>query len=373
MQKKLLILCAREFQTSIAQSVHRLLKAQVYRLGLQSVYDVQKTSIVNKYNGTEFIFAGLRHNIDSIRSMEGIDICWIEEGESISEESWEVLDPTIRSAHGEIWVSFNPREETDPTYKRMVKNPMPGTIAVKMNWQDNKWLSPRLRSQLLHMRKTDPERYHHIWEGGLWTRSISHVLNGKWAVTDFKVSEAWGSPLFGSDFGFSQDPTTLIKSYIDVVEPGSIVDGKIVTPVRDLYIAEEAFGIGVDTNDIPKELYDTVSESRLYNIIADSARPETISALSNAGYMIEGCQKWPGCVEDGIAYLRSFRKIIIHADCVSIQEEARLWSYKVNEKTGKVTRLLKPGFDHGWDAVRYGHEAQITHTPSMFDVQGQLL
>ena len=367
-RKKLLILCARQFQASVAQSVHRLLKAQINLLKLHDVYDVKQTTIVNKRNGTEFIFAGLQHNIDSIRSMEGIDICWIEEGESVSEESWEVLDPTIRSAHGEIWVSFNPKEETDPTYIRMIKNPMPGVVAVKMLWFDNPWLSPRLLMQLEHMRLTDPERYIHVWEGGLWSKSASHVLNGKWGIAEFTPQEHWQGPFFGADWGFSQDPTVLTKSFIYEVTPGFIDGDRVVMPVRDLYLAEEAFGVGVDISETPA-MFDLVSDSRKYTIIADCARPETISHMCNAGFMVEPCNKWAGCVEDGIAYLRSFRKIIIHPNCPNLQEEARLWSYKVDPKTKKVTRILKPGFDHGMDSIRYAHENMITHSPSMFDLQ----
>jgi len=369
MQKKLLILCAREFQTSIAQSVHRLLKAQIVRLRLQSVYEVNKTSIVNKINGTEFIFAGLRHNIDSVRSMEGIDICWIEEGESITDHSWEVLDPTIRSAHGEIWVSFNPRESTDPTYKRMIARPMPGTIAVKMNWTDNNWLSPRLLAQLKHMRRVDPERYIHVWEGGLWARSKAHVLNGKWGIDEFTINPDWEGPFFGADWGFSQDPTALVKLHIETVTPGGerLHEGRKVPvmPVRDLYVSEEAFGVGIDTDCLP-ELFDTVSESRLYHIIGDNARPETISAMNRAGFMVDSCDKWKGSVEDGITFLRGFRKIHIHVDCRRMQEEARLWSYKV--VGDKVTRVLKPGFEHGWDAARYALQSKITRTLTMFDL-----
>ncbi len=137
-QKNLTILCAREFQSSIKDSVHALLAAQVHDLGLDWFYETQEKTIIGK-NGTNFIFAALRHNVDSIKSKEGIDICWVEEAVTVSKNSWDKLIPTIRKPGSEIWISFNPELDTDETYKRFIKNSPPGAVVKKVNWSDNPW------------------------------------------------------------------------------------------------------------------------------------------------------------------------------------------------------------------------------------------
>src|SRR6185437_8216085 len=137
-QKPLRILCARETQKSIQDSVHKLLSDQVKALGLEEFYQVQKAAIIGA-NGTEFAFAGIRQNVGNMKSFEGCDICWVEEAQNVSKHSWSVLIPTIRKEGSEIWVSFNPELETDETYQRFVIRPYPGCEPVKINWSDNPW------------------------------------------------------------------------------------------------------------------------------------------------------------------------------------------------------------------------------------------
>jgi phage terminase large subunit len=163
-QKPLRVLCAREIQRSIADSVHKLLGDQIAALGFEDVYEVQQAAILGR-NGTEFIFAGLKHNVASIKSYEGCDIVWVEEAQSVSKKSWDVLIPTIRKEGSEIWVSFNPDLETDATYQRFVVNPPPGAVAVKINYRDNPWFPEELRKEAEFERAKDPDAYNHIWEG----------------------------------------------------------------------------------------------------------------------------------------------------------------------------------------------------------------
>ena len=137
------ILCAREFQTSIKDSVHKLLSDQIYALGMESFYEITQTTI-RGINGTEFIFAGIKNNTNNIKSIEGIDICWVEEAQSVSANSWNVLIPTIRKQDSEIWVSFNPELPTDETWKRFVENPPESSVVVKVNWNDNPWFPETL-------------------------------------------------------------------------------------------------------------------------------------------------------------------------------------------------------------------------------------
>jgi len=183
-QTKLRILCAREIQKTITESVHQLLAQQIRNdppdgLALTDAYDIQNTTIIGK-NGTEFIFAGLHHNIENIKSLEACDIVWVEEARSVSKESWETLIPTIRKDNSEIWISFNPIDEMDYTYQRFVVRPPPNAIVRKMNYHDNPWFNQVLRTEMEDMKARDLNAYRTIWlgecftspVGALWTQGI---------------------------------------------------------------------------------------------------------------------------------------------------------------------------------------------------------
>lgn len=163
-KEKKLVLCAREFQNSIADSVHALLKNRIDHMNLGGFYEIQQNRIIGA-NGTEFIFAGLRHNINKIKSIEGVDICWVEEAQTVSKASWDVLIPTIRKEGSEIWVSFNPELETDETYKRFVLNPPSNAVVVKVNWSDNPWFPEVLKQEMDDLKVRDEDAYLHVWEG----------------------------------------------------------------------------------------------------------------------------------------------------------------------------------------------------------------
>lgn len=163
-KQKTRILCAREIQNSLDESVHKLLSDQIEALGLSSFYTIQKTTIFAP-NGTEFIFEGLKHNVTKIKSMEGVDICWVEEAEMVSEPSWQVLTPTIRKPNSEIWVTFNPKFENDATYHRFITSPSDDVVSVKMNWSDNPYFPVELEREKDHLKGVNPDAYLHVWEG----------------------------------------------------------------------------------------------------------------------------------------------------------------------------------------------------------------
>ncbi|MGE5452437.1 MAG: PBSX family phage terminase large subunit [Acidobacteriota bacterium] len=165
-QAPLRVLCTREIQKSLADSVHKLLSDQIEGLGLSGFYEVQQNYIKGR-NGTEFSFAGLQqHTVDSIKSYEGVDRVWIEEAHSVSKKSWDVLLPTIRKPGSEVWVTFNPQLESDETYKRFVLTPPPDCVSVLMNYTENPWFPDVLEKERLHAKATmKPEEYGHIWEG----------------------------------------------------------------------------------------------------------------------------------------------------------------------------------------------------------------
>lgn len=162
--KPLRVLCAREMQTSITQSVHKLLKDQIAAMGLSGFYEVQNY-VIKGMNGTEFTFHGLKHNIANIKSIEGVDVCWIEEAQTVSKSSWDTLIPTIRKDGSEIWISFNPSLEADETYQRFVVSPPTGAIVQKINWADNPWFPDVLRQEMEDLKIKDYDAYLNVWEG----------------------------------------------------------------------------------------------------------------------------------------------------------------------------------------------------------------
>lgn len=177
------ILCTREVQKSIAESVHQLLKDQIAALGMSDFYDVQE-SYIHGQNGTKISFHGLSgQTATSIKSFEGTTICWVEEAQVISKRSWDLLEPTIRAPESEIWVSFNPDMDTDETYRRFVTSPQPDSIVTMMNWQDNPWRSKVLDAAREKMQREDPDNYAHIYggmcrpavEGAIYYKEVSKL------------------------------------------------------------------------------------------------------------------------------------------------------------------------------------------------------
>jgi phage terminase large subunit len=338
------ILCAREYQASIRDSVHYLLERQIDLCGLSGFYRVDRRAIYG-INGTEFVFTGVRHNPTAIKSMEGVTIAWVEEAERVSEASWEILVPTIRETGSEIWVSFNPDLATDPTYRRFVEKPPPDAIVKRYTFRDNPKMSDELEAERLWMQRTDPDAYANIWEGEPRSATDAQILRGKWQIDAFEIpADAYG-PYLGADWGFAQDPTALVQLYISADR-------------RTLMVADEATGVGVDIDDTPA-LFDRVDGVREYTIRADSSRPETISHMRRAGFDCRGARKGKGSVEDGIAFLRSFDVILIHDRCRMAQQEARLYCYEIDALTGDIKPRPRDEHNHIWDAARYALEPLI--------------
>jgi phage terminase large subunit len=164
LNKPIRVLCAREFQTSIKDSVHKLLSDQIINMGFTDFYEVVDRTIRGK-NGSEFNFVGLKNNVANVKSAEGVDICWVEEAQSVSARSWDVLIPTIRKEQSEIWVSFNPELATDNTYQRFILNSPANAIVQKINWSDNPWFPETLKLEKDALKSRDIEAYNTVWEG----------------------------------------------------------------------------------------------------------------------------------------------------------------------------------------------------------------
>ena len=174
-QRPLRILCAREVQKSIEDSVHTLLKDQIAELGLSEFYEVLAYEIRGK-NGTTFAYSGLaQHTVTTIKSFEGVDICWVEEAQAVSKKSWDVLRPTIRKPGSEIWITFNPELETDVTYQMFVVNPPTGAVVEQMNFCDNPWFTDKLEQERLDCLRSQPKDYDNIW-GGICKPAVAGAI-----------------------------------------------------------------------------------------------------------------------------------------------------------------------------------------------------
>lgn len=336
--------CIREVQKSLEQSVKRLIEDKIQVHGLGRYFDVLDTEIRAPYGGL-IIFQGMQnHTAESIKSLEGYDIAWVEEAQSLSQLSLRLLRPTIRKPRSELWFTWNPDSETDPVDEllRGAKK-VPGSIVVEANWADNPWFPPELEQERLVDLARDPDAYDHIWEGGYQTISEAVIFRHRVSVESFGPPPEGTRIFFGADWGFANDPTALIRFWI-----------------KDdcLFIENEAFGHGVEIDETPA-LFDSVPGARAWPIKADSARPETISYMRRQGFQIAPAEKWPGSVEDGIAHMKGFKRIVVHERCTHIAKEFRLYSYKVDKKNGDVLPLIVDKFNHGIDAVRYGLDGYI--------------
>lgn len=347
---KLRILCTREVQNSIKDSVHKLLKDQIEMLGLNPWFRITNESITSA-SGSEFLFKGLRFDPLGIKSTEGVDICWVEEAQSVSSDSWAILIPTIRKEGSEIWVTFNPGEESDPTYQRFIVNPPDDSITVEVNYYDNPYLPETLRKEMEYCKRVDYDAYEHIWLGKPKSISDSVIFRNRYRVEAFP-DDLWQQAdrlFFGADFGFANDPSTLIRMFMIGTR---------------LYIEYEAYGVGVELDEMP-QFYDSIPEVRKWPLKGDNSRPETISYLSRQGFSMDAAAKWKGSVEDGVTYLKGFEEIIIHERCKHTADEFRHYSYKVDKKTGEILPIIVDKFNHCIDAIRYGLDGYITSSDSL--------
>lgn len=365
--EKHFILCTREYQNSIADSVHRVLTGQINAMGLAPWFDIQKTSIKCTVTGSEFVFKGLHHNIMEIKSTEGVTICWVEEAQAVSEESWGILIPTIRQqwpdgGDAEIWVTYNPYLEKDPTSVLFQgtdpERPIdPRAIVQEVNWIDNPWFPSTMEEDRKVLLAQDPDAYEHVYNGKFLQISEATIFRNRYEVRPFETPAGNVRFFHGLDFGFADDPSFAIRGFID-------------EPTNTLYIDHEAYGLHVEIDDLPALLAGGRAEKngmdfpgipgiRNWPIKADGARPETISYLRRQGFNIAAAEKWPGSVEDGIQHLKGFTKIVIHERCPRLAQEARLYKYKVDKQTGDILPIIVDKHNHGWDAVRYSLDGYI--------------
>lgn len=340
MDADLRAVCIREVQKSLKFSAKQLIEDKIERMGVGHMFDVQAIEIRRKGGSGVCIFQGMQdHTADSIKSLEGFRIAWVEEAQALSEKSLRLLRPTMRAPGAELWFSWNP-DQPDDAVDRFLRgqNPPDGAIVVRANWQDNPWLPDEMRAEIEHDRKGDQETYAHVWLGDYNTRSDAQVFSGRYQVEEFTPRPGWDGPYFGADWGFAVDPTVLVKCWI-------APDGRVA-------IEKESGKVGLDIDRTGELWARDIPEAQAQVIRSDSARPETISYLQRHGWpRVTGVDKWKGSVEDGVDWLRA-KGLLIHPQCERATREARLYRYKTN-KAGDVLPQINDAENHIIDAVRY--------------------
>ena len=337
--------CIREVQRSLKYSAKALIESKIRSLGVSHLFDVLEREIRRKGGTGVMIFEGMQdHTADSLKSLEGFKRAWVEEAQSLSNRSLQLLLPTIRAEGSEIWFSWNPDQPDDPVDQLLVANPPEDAIVVHATYLDNPFCPTESRKEAERLLRVDPDAYAHVWLGGYNVKSDAKVLAGKVRVDEFEPGPGWDGPYHGADWGFAQDPTTLVQCFVHDDQ---------------LWIRRESYEIGLELDDTAKQWQEDVPGCERYVVRADSARPESISHVkkkrADEPYIpkLEGVEKWSGSVEDGISHLRNYERIIIHPDCEHAIEEARLYSYRIDKRTGDVLPEVVDAHNHIWDAVRY--------------------
>ena len=332
------ILCGREFMNSLEESSMAEVKAAIRSVPwLEDYYEIGEKFIRSKNGLIKYVFAGLRHNLASIKSKSRILICWVDEAEPVSFKAWKDLIPTVRTEGSEIWVTWNPEDRESETHKRFRENPPSNSCIVEINWQDNPWFDrTTLPQERLDDLKNRPDTYDHIWEGGFLEISDSQIFAGKYTVMDFEA-EGLGDPLHGLDFGFATDPTAIVRCYL---------------ANNRLYVSHEAGRSKLELDETADYAKERVPDCEKYTIRADCARPESISYLQRHGLpRIIGPAKLK--IEDGIEFIKSLEEVVIHTRCEQVAREFRRYSYKVDPRTEDVLPIIVDKDNHYIDAIRY--------------------
>lgn len=333
------VVCVREIQKSLNQSVKKLIEQKIEALGVGHLFEVQEAQIKGK-NGSLIIFQGMQnHTADSIKSLEGYDIAWVEEAQSLSQRSLDLLRPTIRKEGSQLFFSWNPNQPNDPIDVLLRgDNVPPNSIVVQANYLDNPFLPDVLRQEMEFDKQRDHDKYLHVWLGEYNNKSEARVYKN-WIVEEF-TRPAGTIYRFGADWGFAKDPTALIRCSVEE---------------NRLYIDYEAVMVGCEIVNTP-DLFRRIPESDKWFITADSSRPETISHMMNNGFpKINASVKGKGSVEDGVEFLKSF-DIVVHPRCTETIRELMTYSYKTDPLTDRILPVLEDKNNHIMDALRYACE-----------------
>ena len=356
--RKLRVLCAREIQRSLRESVHHLLCAKIDSLGLTTLFDVTDRSIACTATGAEVIFSGLWANVSQLKSLENISLAWIEEGETVSRRSLEILAPTVRASRSEIWISMNP-DAPDGPVQQHIDAGRSDTRHAHVIHADNPFFPAPLEQERLYLQSVDVDGYRHVWLGEVRRISDAIIFAKKFVIEEFEPREEW-SVYHGCDFGFSVDPSAAVRAYV---------------ADRTLYISHEFWGLRVELDSLSNEIQAAIPGSRQHKLLCDAARPESINYLSRHGHPHAiAAPKWPGSILDGIQFLRSFERIVCHPRCIHMLDELRSYSFKIDRLTGQALTEPEDRNNHLCDALRYALSALIRQSNAgrgIFDWYGE--
>lgn len=340
------VVCIREIQKSLKFSAKALLEKKIQELGVAHLFTILITEIRHKGGSGICIFQGMQdHTADSIKSLEGFGVAWVEEAQNLSARSLTLLRPTIRAAGSELWFSWNPEQPTDAVDKffRSEEGAPEGAIVVSVNYDQNPLLPAESLAEMELDRKRDTDYYNHVWKGGYNVKSQLQILGGKWRIDEFTPGAGWDGPYFGADWGFAADPTAAVKLWL--------YD-------RCLYVEYESWALEMELDQTAKRWIQDIPDIERHTVRADNSRPESISHVRRAERDRPGipglvaADKWPGSVEDGIAYLRNFDAIVVHERCQHFIEECRLYRYKTNA-AGDILPVPVDKDNHLIDGTRY--------------------
>ena len=344
------ILCAREFQTSIKDSVHKLLSDQIISMGLMEFYEITQNAI-RGVNGTEFSFVGLKNNVANIKSYEGCDICWVEEAQTTSKLSWNVLIPTIRKEGSEIWISFNPELETDETFKRWILNPPENSIIQKIGWQDNPWFPETLRLEKDALFVRDREAYNTVWEG-VCRQTVDGAIFAKemqQAEFEQRITRVPYDPvkpvLAVFDIGWADATAVWFVQFIGMETRLIRYYETTQTTISQILAKMQTFGYVYDTLYLPHDAQNKT-------LAANGRSIEEI--VRAAGYNVRIIDRTP--IVDSINAARTiFPKCYFDREnCHEGLQCLRHYRYDVNPDTGTFSQKpLHNNYSHGADAFRY--------------------
>jgi len=344
------VLCAREFQTSIKDSVHKLLSDQIYAMGLDAHFEITQNSI-RGINGSEFAFVGLKNNIANVKSYEGVDICWVEEANTTSKMSWSILIPTIRKEKSEIWVSFNPELETDETYQRFVANPPADCKIVKVNWQDNPWFPETLRLEKDALYARDREAYNTVWEG-MCRQTVDGAIFAKemqQAEFDGRITrvpyDATKPVLAIFDIGWSDATAIWFLQFVGMETRLIRYYETNQTTMSEILSKMQTFGYVYETLYLPHDAQNKT-------LAANGRSIEDI--VRAAGFNVRIIDRVP--IADSINAARTiFSKCYFDREnCYEGLQCLRHYRYDVEPDSGNFSRKpLHDNYSHGADAFRY--------------------
>lgn len=337
------LVCIREIQKSLKFSSKALIESKIRQFGVSHLFDITMNEIKRVDGEGIMIFQGMQdHTADSIKSLEGFDCAWVEEAQNLSYRSLQLLRPTIRKSGSEIWFTWNPDQESDAVdefFNSAIANQAEGFTIAHVNFDQNPFLPDELLKEMEYDRKYNPATFGHVWLGEYNIKSDAQIFAGKFTIDEFSPKEDWHGPYQGLDFGFAQDPTAAVRCWVHNDE---------------LYVEHEAGKIGLELDDTAPFLMKNIPDFEKYVERADSARPESISFLRRHGLgRIEAVSKWSGSVEDGIEHIKSYKRVVIHPRCENTAREFRLYSYKVDKKSGDILPVVLDQNNHYIDALRY--------------------